>query len=124
MSTRGISPLEPDIEITDFLPQVTHKLNLRLQSALLEKHLALQLIILLSVAINSSVGVSLNLLLVLPKLSDLALELDDEIMIKGELSCAQLLHLRQSEVQAFNLLKILGVNIGQAMPEVSHLDLI
>lgn len=83
MSTRGISPLEPDIEITDFLPQVTHKLNLRLQSALLEKHLALQLIILLSVAINSSVGVSLNLLLVLPKLSDLALELDDEIMIKG-----------------------------------------
>lgn len=60
---------------------------LRLQSALLEKHLALQLIVILSVPINSSMGISQSLLLILPKLSDLALELDDLIMIKGKLGC-------------------------------------
>ena len=61
---------------------------MRLQSALLEKHLALQLIVILSVAINSSMGISLSLLLILPKLSDLVLELDDLIMIKGKLGSA------------------------------------
>lgn len=60
---------------------------MRLQSALREKHLALQLIVILSVAINSSMGISQSLLLILPKLSDLALELDDLIMIKGKLGC-------------------------------------
>lgn len=61
---------------------------MRLQSALLEKHLALQLIVILSVAINSSMRISQSLLLILPKLSDLVLELDDLIMIKGKLGSA------------------------------------
>lgn len=61
---------------------------LRLQSALREKHLALQLIVILSVPINSSMGISQSLLLILPKLSDLVLELDDLIMIKGKLGSA------------------------------------
>ena len=61
---------------------------MRLKSALLAKHLALQLIVILSVAINSILGISLSLLLILPELSDLALELDDLIMIKGKLGSA------------------------------------
>ena len=72
-SYKGIFPLEFDIKVTDFFLQVTHKFNLRLQSAILAMHLALQLIVLLSVAINSSMGISLRLLLILSKLSDLAL---------------------------------------------------
>jgi hypothetical protein len=72
-SYKGIFPLEFDIKVTDFFLQITHKFNLRLQSTILAMHLALQLIVLLSVAINSSMGISLRLLLILPKLSDLAL---------------------------------------------------
>ena len=70
---RGIFPLEFDTKIAYFLLKLTHQSLLRLQSVILEKHLALQLIILLSVAINFSMGISLNLFLILPKLSDIAL---------------------------------------------------
>ena len=69
----GIFPLEFDFKIADFLLEFTHKLTLRLHSVILEKHLALKLIILFSVAINSSMSISLNLFLILPKLSDVAL---------------------------------------------------
>ena len=69
---RGILPLEFDFKIADFLLEFTHQSVLRLQSVIIEKHLALNLIILLSVAINGIVCISLNLFLILPKLSDLA----------------------------------------------------
>lgn len=72
-SYRGIFPLEFDIKIADFLLELIHQSLLRLQSVLLEKQLTLQLIVLFSVAINSSMSISLNLFLILPKLSDLAL---------------------------------------------------
>jgi hypothetical protein len=45
-------------------------------------------------------------------------------MIKGKLGCTKLLYLSQSEVQAYNLIKILSVDTGQTIPEVSHIDLI
>ena len=70
---RGILPLEFITKFTDFLLELIHQNLLRLQSVILEKHLALQLIVLFSVAINSSMGISLNLFLILPKLSDIAL---------------------------------------------------